>query len=385
MKKQLLPIMAASLLLAACGNTANNDPLREPETKQEISRTEMAKHAAKLATNTVKVDGFGAEVNITAKGEYSIKTKENAELGVKAETYKSTFALENLTLKGALVNSEADGFSASASISSKLTYDFKIPSVTEDEEGKAKFTVLTFSEKGKDITLSAFTDGNDLYADLSGLKPLAEMVKSVSASLGEVGSSISNFLTDDLFTKVKFTGVAAMVTPSLVGVPAMISSYVATCVGDLTDLGGILTSADSSKYTYKEYVDGSYGLSAKLTTNDAQAVALPEGVTNNTEASGEAKIIFTDSAIKAAGMKANIAIKETSVQPNLPDEESEIEVPPYILDKVSGNVELGARVDFTYGNDVKVEKGNKADYKEIKLPELPNGNVPEPSDSGEAE
>lgn len=364
MKKQFLMLVASSVLLASCGGSSV-EPLKEPETKETINRTQMMTHVAKLGENLTKVEAFGVDVKSSFDAKLSFATVANKESGLTDATYSSSFSISE-SKESFAIKKVGDAAILSATASSKYSYDINFPSISEGEDGKNKVETKSVKDSGS-FSVSAYileNEPNKLYADLSGMKEVA--TKLVTSLAGKQSAA----QVEEIFGKVIVTfdeGVSGV----LANLPSYAGLALASILGS-DSWKDMVSSAQEDKNVYKVYTDGSYGITSTLDFKDVfntassllpsseegvgQVISILSTLGKNLTGNASTLLIFTEDTFKAAGASASAKLE------GLP----EGLLPTDGIKDVKASLNAEVRADFLTGADVKVGTlSDKTGYKAV--------------------
>ena len=358
MKKQLLLLLSSTMMLASCGGSV--DPLKEPETKQNLDRAQMVTHVAKLGENLAKVEAFGVDTKASFDSKFSFGTPENKEYGIPATKYDIAFSLSECKESFA-VKKVGDSVALSASASTKYSYDITLPSYSQGEDGKTKVESKNVKDSGS-FGISAYIledEPNQLYADLSGMKDAATKL------LSAFGGSASTDQLGQIFGKIVVT-----IDSSITQVLANLPSYAGAAIGTLLGSDAwkeIVSSAKEDKNVYKEYTDGSYGIvstldfkdvydeAASLIPSDQEGMSgvtsMLSGLAENLKGQASTLLIFTEDAVKTIGASVSAKLENSTLSG---------------MKDVNASVNAEVRADIKSGTDVKVDVvSDKTAYKPV--------------------
>ena len=370
MKKKLL-LVASALLLVSCGG--NNHPVEyvaEPEVKSEMKKTDAVAKMAVLSENVGNAKGIGGTIVGNFKTDVTTKTFKTEDNGLP-EDIESKFSIDASDLNASFgLKNFGENVVGSFTESVKFKANVEATNLDFDSAGSL-VTKKGSANLDQTITSKAYLEGGYCYMDGNdSIKALKDFAGQLSSAFG------ASIEIPDVEGKTKvavpemdweqIANINVTFSGAIAGLSALISASIS---GELLPA---MTSASAEKtildyFTFSEYKNGQFGLtfSAELSTlldlfggmvDGGEGASMFSGVQGNIEAVA----IFSDTKIESLGFKANISYAMGS------KEETGM--------VMGASANGGAKINFVYDNDVKVESvTDKDSYKEVSPDEGDEG------------
>lgn len=375
MKKKLLLVTAAAMMLVACnGNNANSDYVAEPEVKQELKKEDASKKLTSVSTNLATIKAIGADLAADFSLDYSMKTTANSEYGIPASETAIALSAKDVKASLAMNGLASKDFAASASYSTKVAGSVKadVPTYDFDSEGNMVASTQKVDAKLDETAINnkAFIEGGYSYVDIdSSLQKIVDFAAKVSGTTDGLTDVDFSEITGKIKTPIS-TEALTQLSSFNVALSTFLGQFAVTIgtdsIKDLIPAAGSGSDSFSDYFSFKEYKDGTFGITCDIDISKLLSSLIPS--TDEEGEEGESAIASLLSMLKG-NFKAAV---------NFSEKELLSFGAKFDLSAKTGSAELGAtlglalkggfKVTLAYGDKVNVEKvTDKDSYKEVRL------------------